>query len=51
MRYNPDQVGGNRTGGNLLESHDDDDDDDIGGEKKNIDDYVEVPSSYPCIEE
>ena len=33
-------------GGNMLGNHDDD----IEGEKK-IDDYVEVPSSYPCIEE
>ena len=44
-------MGGNRTDGNLLESHDDDDYDDIGGGINNIDDIVEVPSSYPCIEE
>ena len=43
-------MGGNRTGGNLLESHDDDNDD-IGGGINNIDDIVEVPSSYPCREE
>ena len=43
-------MGWNRTGGNLLESHDDDDDD-IGGGINNIDDIVEVPSSYPCREE
>ena len=42
-------MGGKRTGGNLLESHDDDDD--IGGEINNIDDIEEVPSSYPCREE
>ena len=42
-------MGGKRTGGNLLESHDDDDD--IGGGINNIDDIVEVPSSYPCREE
>ena len=40
-------MGGKRTGGNLLESHDDDDDD-IGGGINNIDDIVEVPSSCPC---
>ena len=43
-------MGWNRTGGNLLESHDDDDDD-IGGGINNIVDIVEVPSSYPCREE